>query len=152
MNKKIKLFSLTFTLLFSLNFIKAQSSIEEITSHFFKTYEAEPQKAIDYIFGTNSWMVERNKDGIDNVKSQLRNLLGLVGKYYGHEKITEKSIGESYKLISYLVKYDRQPVRFTFVFYKPNKKWQAQSFQFDDNLDDEIEESGKVYRLKENWK
>ncbi|CAL2102228.1 protein of unknown function [Tenacibaculum sp. 190130A14a] len=96
-------------------------------------------------------MIDRNKDGIENVKSQLTNFLGLVGDYYGHEKITDKSIGKSYKLVSYMVKYDRQPIRFTFVFYKPKDKWQVQNFRFDDNLDDELRESGKVYRLKENW-
>ena len=96
-------------------------------------------------------MLDRNKDGIENVKTQLTSFLGLVGDYYGYEKSTDKSVGESYKLISYMIKYDRQPVRFTFVFYKPKDKWQVQNFQYDDNLDEELEESGKVYRLKENW-
>jgi len=95
-------------------------------------------------------MIERNKDGIDNIKTQLTSFLGLVGEYYGYELITEKSVGKSFKLVSYMVKYDRQPMRFTFVFYKPKDKWQVQNFQYDDNLDVELEESGKVYRLKEN--
>ena len=129
----------------------AQDSIEEITHEFFRLYPTSPTKAVDYAFKTNSWILERNKDGIENVKNQLVNAIELVGTFYGHEKITEKSIGHSYKLVSYMVKYDRQPIRFTFVFYKPQEKWQVQNFQFDDNLDDELEEAGKMYRLPENW-
>ena len=151
MNRKIKLLTLLIVIVLSTNILKAQTTTEEITTEFFKTYEKSPQKAIDYVFGTNKWMMDRNKDGIENVKTQLTSFLGLVGDYYGYEKITEKSVGESYKLVSYMIKYDRQPVRFTFVFYKPKDKWQVQNFKYDDNLDDELEESGKVYRLKENW-
>ena len=151
MNRKIKLLTLLIVTVLSTNILKAQTTTEEITTEFFKTFEKSPQKAVDYVFGTNKWMMDRNKDGIENVKTQLTSFLGLVGDYYGYEKITEKSVGESYKLVSYMIKYDRQPVRFTFVFYKPKDKWQVQNFQYDDNLDDELEESGKVYRLKENW-
>lgn len=151
MNRKIKLLTLLIVTVLSTNILKAQTTTEEITTEFFKTYEKSPQKAVDYVFGTNKWMMDRNKDGIENVKTQLTSFLGLVGDYYGYEKITEKSVGESYKLVSYMIKYDRQPVRFTFVFYKPKDRWQVQNFQYDDNLDDELEESGKVYRLKENW-
>ncbi|MBL7935603.1 MAG: hypothetical protein JNM51_07325 [Bacteroidia bacterium] len=151
MNDKIKWMVLLMLMLLSTNILKAQTTTEEITDEFFKTYEKSPQKAIDYIFGTNKWMMDRNKDGIDNIKTQLTSFLGLVGDYYSYEKITEKSVGISYKLVSFMIKYDRQPVRFTFVFYKQKDKWQVQNFQYDDNLDDELEESGKVYRLKENW-
>ena len=151
MYRKIKFLTLLIVAVLSTNISKAQSTTEEITARFFETYEKSPQKAVDYAFGTNKWMMDRNKDGIENVKTQLTSFLGLVGDYYGYEKITEKSVGESYRLVSYMLKYDRQPVRFTFIFYKPKDKWQVQNFQYDDSLDDELEESGKVYRLKENW-
>jgi hypothetical protein len=150
MTKKIKRILLTAILLIASTILKAQTTTEEITSKFFTTFETSPQTAVDSVFGTNKWMIERNKDGIENVKTQLTSFLGLVGTYYGYEKITEKNIGKSYKLLSYMIKYDRQPMRFTFIFYKPKDKWQLQNFQFDDNLDDELEESGKIYRLKEN--
>ncbi len=89
---------------------------------------------------------EKNYD-VENVKSQLLNFTGLVGDYYGYEKITEKSLGESLKLVSYIIKYDRQPIRFTFLFYKPKDVWKIQNFKFDDNLDAEIEESAKINNL-----
>ncbi len=148
---KFKLFTYLLLVFLSTSTLKAQSTTEEIAERFFKTYAKSPLKAIDYAFESNKWMVDRNKDGVENIKTQLNSFLGLVGDYYGYEKITEKSVGESYKLVSYMLRYDRQPIRFTFVFYKPKDKWQVQNFQYDDNLDDELEESGKVYRLKENW-
>lgn len=129
--------------------LKAQTTTDEITNLFFKTYEKSPLKAVEYVFGTNKCM-DRNKDGVENVKTKLSSILNLVGDFYGYEKITEKSVGSTYKLISFMVKYDRQPIRFTFIFYKPKDKWQLQNFQFDDSLNDELEESGKVFRLKEN--
>lgn len=49
--------------------------------------------------------------------------LDYIGKYYGYEIITTKKFSESFELHSYLVKSDRQPIRFIFKFYKPNDKW-----------------------------
>ncbi len=50
-------------------------------------------------------------------------------------------------LYSYLVKYDRQPLRFIFKFYKLNDKWVLYSYALDDSLDDEIQEAAKLYYL-----
>ena len=150
MNRLIRLMTIVMMVVLSTSHLKAQSTTEEILDKFFTSYQASPQAAVDYIFGTNKWMVDRNKDGIASVKTKLASFLELVGEYYGYELITEKSVGESYKLVSYMIKYDRQPLRFTFVFYKPKDTWQVQNFKYDDNIGDELEESGKVYRLKEN--
>ena len=83
----------------STNILKAQTTTEEITTEFFKTYEKSPQKAVDYVFGTNKWMMDRNKDGIENVKTHLTSFLGLVGDYYGYEK-RYLMLGHSQLLIS----------------------------------------------------
>jgi hypothetical protein len=70
-----------------------------------------------------------------------------MGKYYGNEIIITKKFSESFILYSYLVKYDRQPMRFIFKFYKPNDKWVLYSYALDDNLDNEIQEAAKLYNL-----
>jgi vancomycin permeability regulator SanA len=122
---------------FAINALYAQTSVDDITKEFFKKYEKSPQKAVDFIFETNKWM-ERKQDGIETVKNQLMSTIALVGDYYGYEKITVKSLGDNYRLESYLLKYDRQPLRFTFIFYKPKDKWQVQNFKFDDEVSEEL--------------
>lgn len=95
MQNKIKILAFTLTVLFSANSLNAQNSTEEIITKFFVSYEKSPVEAVDYIFGTNKWMMERNKDGIENIKTQLTSFLGLVGEYYGYEKIADESVGKS---------------------------------------------------------
>ncbi len=94
--------------------------------------------------------MDRNQDGIQNLKTQLANMQSLIGEYYGYEAITKKTAGSSFELYSFMVKYDRQPLRFTFEFYKPKDKWIVFGFSYDEDIDDEVEEAAKAYRLPEN--
>jgi len=135
-------------LFFGILNIAAQTNPKDIASDFFVNYQKDGASvALDNLYSTNKWM-ERATDAITNLKSQLEGLNeDYVGKYYGYELLGEKKIAESYVLLSYLVKFDRQPIRYTFQFYKPNDKWVVYSFKFDANIDDEIEESAKLYYL-----
>lgn len=115
------------------NFAFSQAEVEGIVESFFDKYEQSNSDAIDYLFSTNEWM-EGNKDGINQIKIQLRNFLELVGEYHGYEKVSEILKGESLTQLTYFVKYDRQPIRFIFVFYNPNNEWRIQNFLFDDKI------------------
>lgn len=128
--------------------VVAQNTPKEMATKFFVDYKSEgASKALDKLYSSNKWM-ERVTDGITNLKSQLEGLNeDYVGKYYGYELIGEKKLAESYVLLSYLVKFDRQPIRYTFQFYKPDETWVLYSFKFDANIDNEIEESAKLYYL-----
>ena len=125
----------------------AQSSPQDLLDTFFKTYEKDPGKAVQDLYSTNKWN-ERVKDDIDKIIGTVNGFTeSYMGKYYGHEIITTKNFSESFVLYSYLVKYDRQPLRFIFKFYRPNDKWVLYSYSLDDNLDDEIQEAAKLYYL-----
>ena len=144
------------TFILSLVFIIISTSInaqspDELIKKFFNEYEEKgANNALDNLYATNKWM-NRNQDAIQNLQSQLANLQALIGEYYGYEFITKKSAGSSFVLYSYLAKYDRQPIRFTFKFYKPDDKWMIFSFAYDENIDDELVEAAKAYRLPENY-
>lgn len=145
----MKLKPILLLILFTVSpIILAQSTPKDIAANFFVKYESDgASAAIDQLYKTNKWM-ERATDAITKLKNQLEGLKeDYVGEYYGYELIGTKKLAESYMLMSYLVKFNRQPIRFTFQFYKPNDKWVIYSFKFDANIDDEIEESSKLYYL-----
>ncbi|AMC10204.1 hypothetical protein Lupro_02575 [Lutibacter profundi] len=126
----------------------AQSSPQDIINVFFATYEKDAGKAIKELYETNKW-TERIKDDIDKIIGTVNGFTeSYMGKYYGYEIITKKKFAESFELYSYMVKYDRQPIRFIFKFYKPNNKWVLYSYALDDSLDSEIQEAAKLYYLK----
>jgi len=91
-----------------------------------------------------------SKGQVENIKAQLKSTINLLGKYHGFEKIGVASVGKDLRLNTYLIKYERQPIRFSILVYRPDEIWQLQNFSFDDNIDEELIEALKAYRLKEN--
>ena len=127
----------------------AQETPKEIVSRFFAVYEKDPGKAVEFGFSTNKWM-DRKQDEIIQVKSKLQNLVDLCGTYYGYELLSEKSAGKNLLMVVYIVRYDREPIRFSFFFYRPKDRWQLNNFSFDEGIDGDLEEATKAYRLREN--
>jgi len=126
-----------------------ENTPQQIIETFFDLYiNQNPTEAIDYIFSTNPWM-EQSKHQIENVKSTLNSTLEIIGDYAGHSLITKNNIDSYLTLYTFMVRYDRQPLRFTMLFYRPINEWRLQNFSFDDKLDEELEEASKLYRRKE---
>ncbi|WP_143102442.1 hypothetical protein [Lutibacter maritimus] len=127
----------------------SQNTPESIIEKFFDNYKNKgAELAVEEMYATNPWTI-RVKDAINNIKTQLARFDNdLVGEYYGYEFLTKKQIGDSFILYSYFLKFDRQFLRLTFQFYKPNNEWRLNSFKFDDSFDEELEESAKIYYLE----
>ncbi|MFN7436148.1 MAG: hypothetical protein ACK5SJ_06870 [Bacteroidota bacterium] len=145
--KKLSLIAL---LLCSLNAF-AQNDPQKMIDEFFKLYkEKSSDAALDYLFGTNKW-VKDSKDQIENVKFKINStVIKAMGDYYGYELITKKSVGDKLSYSTFRIRYDRQPIRFNFLFYSPsgNGQWRLQNFSFDDKISDELEEASKMlYQL-----
>lgn len=128
---------------------QAQSATKDITDKFFNKYAKDPSQAIDYAFSTNKYF-DLKSEMVVSLKSKLKNVAEQCGKYHGSEQISEKSVGQNLKLVSFFVLYERQPVKFIFTFYKPNEKWQLQNFSFDADFDDELEEAVKLNVIPES--
>lgn len=121
------------------NVTKAQSSPESLIDSFFVYYKnAGIDKAIDFVFATNKYM-EQSKEVIDNIKLRLNRATPLLGPYEGYDLFIKKQAGLSYVFLSYLIKYERQPIQISFILYKPKDKWQIQNLRFDDKVDDELD-------------
>lgn len=128
--------------------LHAQETPEEIVTSFFSTLQTEnSDAALDQLYATNPWM-SQNIESIRSLKEKMAGLTDdFVGPMHGYELIVEKSLTDRYRLLSYLARYDRQPIRFTFQFYRPNDTWKIYSFKYDGSLDDELEEAAKMYYL-----
>jgi len=145
-NKLLMSLLIIMTLTISVN---SQNTPHSIIEKFFNDYKNKGAEiAVEEMYATNPW-TSRVKDAINNIKTQLARFdKDLVGEYYGYEFLTKKQIGDSFILYSYFLKFDRQFLRLTFQFYKPNNEWRLNSFKFDDSFDEELEESAKIYYLE----
>lgn len=104
--------------------------------------------ALDSLFMTNKLLANDSDNNIKDIKSQLSNISTILGVYKGSEIIFYDNIGKSLSIFSYLVRYEKQPLRFTFIFYKAENEWELYNFHFDANVVDELFEKSKIYLLE----
>jgi hypothetical protein len=127
-----------FALLISLSVAPAyaqETSYNAVIEKFFTTFKKDgPDKAIDYIFSTNPYL-DQSSEQVTTIKLKLATAVAVIGDYYGYEAVIVKEIGMSMAIGTYMVKYKRQPLFFTFVLYKPDKTWQIQTLRFDDKIE-----------------
>lgn len=115
---------------------------------FFEKYKNDsPNQAVDYLFETNRDVASGQ---MKDLKDKLSSVSLLAGAYHGYEPITVQKKSSSLIYYSFLVRHERLPFRFIFIFYKPNEKWKILKFKFDDQLDTELEQAGKIYYLQQN--
>jgi hypothetical protein len=117
-----------------------------LVDNFFEIYETKGvNDALDSIFQTNEYMIQQSKSDIETLKESLSSLLNTVGNYHGYEIISEYSTGKSIKHYCCIVKYDKQPVRFNFIFYNSSDVWVLYTFNFDNSIINEIDEMAKYH-------
>lgn len=119
-------------------------NLQKLMDTFFEKYKNNPGEAIDFIFKTNTDIAPGQ---VKALKDKLSTISLLAGEYHGQEQITSQKATSSLVYFSFLVKHDK-PIRFIFMFYKPKDKWKIYKFKFDEQVDAELEESGKVYFIK----
>ncbi|MGC3947813.1 MAG: hypothetical protein QM762_25455 [Chryseolinea sp.] len=111
---------------------------DKMNTEFFKLYGTKGlESSLQYIFETNKFI---SAGDVDNVKTKLAEQTQQMGKYHGYELIARKSIGR-YVLYSFLIRYERQAIRFVLTYYKPDTKWKFNGFEYDDQLSTELKEA-----------
>ncbi len=127
--------------------LERDPELDLIEKNFFDLFQKDPTSAVDDLSSTNIWF---DKDEISSIKLKMDTLAKQLGKYHGYELIAIKGMGKNFTLHSFLAKYERQPVRFTFIYYRPGDKWQLQNFQFDYEFDSELVEAAHAPQLNQN--
>jgi len=119
----------------AVQLLAQETTYQGVIEKFFSMYKDDgPEKAIDYIFSTNPYL-EPNSDQVTAIKLKLVTAVAVIGDYYGFDPVVVKELGPSMTIGTYMVRYKRQPLFFTFILYKPDKVWQIQTLRFDDKID-----------------
>jgi hypothetical protein len=107
---------------------------------FFKDIASDgTDAAVAQAFASNKWM-SQSSDAIKNLQDQMATLTPeTFGNYQGFEVVKEKKLGESYFFYVVMAKFDRQPIRFIFEYYKPSAKWVLHGLSFDVKMEEEFE-------------
>jgi len=119
----------------------------EFSKEFFDLYSTKPMDAIDYIFAQQKVTRDMKNDIVD-IKRNLKMTIAEIGNYDGYELITEKDVNNTLRLMSYIVKYDKSPIRITLIYYKPKDVWSFYTFQYNTNLENELTNSAVLENLK----
>ena len=117
------------------------NNYQEEVDKFFELY------AVDSIYASNKY-VSSIPDQVKQIKTQLSSLDDLVGEINFINKVSDYKVGELFVHVTYLVTYDRQPIRFEFQFFKVKEGWRIYSMSFDDNIDEDIKELARKAALK----
>ena len=126
-----------------------EKSPEDYVNIFFDLYRnRSPVAAADYIFANNPYIFEK-QESVQDLKTKIGNLEKMLGKERGFFLVQNRDFGGTIRVISYIVKYDRQPLRFIFVFYKPADRWLTYQFNFDNAMDDSILNQGKTLEFRD---
>ena len=117
---------------------------QEIIDKFFDLYKTRGYEyAVRYSWATNRW-IPAGGEAVDNVIITLGKKLGGMGEYIGQDKLRDNQVSSRFRVVSYLVYYERDPVRFTFSLYRNSQGWEVSNFQFDSDFEDEAEASLKL--------
>jgi len=129
MKLKITLFIL---LTIFIRGIHAQSNEpEKIVKNFFDLYKQNRiEQALDYLFSSNPILYNKS-ESIKNLKNTFTNIEKVLGGYKDYSISYNQEHFESLKIIITYVRYEKQPLRLLFVFYKPGDKRITYRFEID---------------------
>jgi hypothetical protein len=114
---------------------------------FFKTLRGDPaaapnapdyyEKAYDTFFAGTRLGAQKEKESIFISKTQ--EAFGIYGPLKDYEIFDNYSIGSNVLVLTYLTRHSMQPLRWRFIYYRPDKTWVLINMGFDDVLLDMLD-------------
>ena len=95
------------------------------------------EKAYDTFFNGTALGAQKEKMSIFVSKTQ--EAFGLYGPLKDYEIFDNYSIGSNVLVLTYLTRHSMQPLRWRFIYYRPDKTWTLINMGFDDVLLDMLD-------------
>jgi hypothetical protein len=74
------------------------------------------------------------KEKMSTFISHTQDAFGIYGALYDYELYDNQSIGSNVRVLTYLTRHQRQPLRWRFIFYRAQSTWTITNLGFDDVL------------------
>ena len=113
---------------------------ERVRRFFNDVLAGKGSQALDDLLSASS-----EREALTEVKKKLEDIRIQCGNFRNYERHVVKSVGEDLVFVQYLLKCDRQPVIWTFTFYRrptetgslstTSSPWHVIGLRFDTNLD-----------------
>jgi len=105
---------------------------------FFKSLKAGdyPTAYEGFLAGTR---LGAQKEKMSVFISKTQEAFGIYGKLNDYEVYDNYSVGSNVVVLTYLTRHDLQPLRWRFIFYRPDKQWVLINMGFDDVLLDMLD-------------
>jgi hypothetical protein len=105
---------------------------------FFKTLKTGDYPTAYETFLTGSRLGEQ-KQKMSTMISHTEEAFGIYGKMNDYEIYDNYSVGSNVLVLTYLTRHDIQPLRWRFIYYRPDKTWQLNNMGLDDFLLDMLD-------------
>jgi len=79
------------------------------------------------------------KEKMSAMISRTQEGFGLYGKMNDYEIYDNYSVGSNVLVLTYLARHEVQPLRWRFIYYRPDKTWHLINMGFDDFLLDMLD-------------
>lgn len=95
---------------------------------FQKLQSGAPETALEELL-KNSPLLEQPQQ-LEVLKGQLRTLVPIAGKVLGFEFLDEEKKGSALLRVRYVVKYEKDGLIWSIMFYRPKEQWVVSAFKF----------------------
>jgi hypothetical protein len=146
----LQIFGLALLLLysqFSMGQVKHPTNKQEIIgvcAKFMESFKNEKFEAAFDLLKPYSVIENYQLDTIANTaKKQIKGLSNSYGKIISYEALPEKNIKNSLVQLNYLLKFERDFLRLSFVLYYNGSSWTITNFKYNSEIDDLFSVSAK---------
>jgi hypothetical protein len=129
------------------NPVKPPPEIAASIDRFFTALRGDPgappnaQDAYEKAYATflNGTMLGEQTEKMSIFVSKTQEAFGIYGPLRDYEIFDNYGIGSNVLVLTYLTRHTLQPLRWRFIFYRPDKQWKLINMGFDDVLLDMLD-------------
>ncbi len=129
------------------NATKPPPEIAAEIDRFFTTLRGDPnappnaQDSYEKAYATflNGTMLGEQTEKMSIFVSKTQEAFGIYGPLRDYEIFDNYGIGSNVLVLTYLTRHTVQPLRWRFIFYRPDKQWKLINMGFDDVLLDMLD-------------